>query len=54
MSGVGTILYLTKINLPDLSNIRRELSKLMKMETLGDYRELKRFLNYVFDKKIFD
>ena len=37
-SGVGTILYLTKITRPYLSNISRELSKVMKKSTLGYYK----------------
>ena len=46
---MGTILYLTKLTRPDLSNISRELSKVMKKSTLGDYKALKRVLKYVLD-----
>lgn len=46
---MGTIHYLTKITLSYLFKIRRELSKVMKNETLLDYIELKRLLNYVFE-----
>ena len=48
---MGKILYLTKITRPDLRNIRRELSKVMKKSTLVDYKELKRVLKYVWDTR---
>ena len=46
-SSVGSILYLVKISRPDLSNISRELSKVMMKCTSFHYSLLLRTLKYI-------
>ena len=51
-SAVGSILYLVKISRPDLSNISRELSKVMMKCTSFHYSLLLRTLKYI-EKTLF-
>ena len=51
-SGVGSLLYLCKYTRPDLSNISRELSKVIKKATVGDYKVLLRAIKYLNDTKM--
>ena len=51
-TSVGSILYLVKISRPDLSNISRELSKVMMKCTSFHYSLLLRELKYI-EKTIF-
>ena len=51
-SSVGSILYLVKISRPDLSNISRELSKVMMKCTSFHYSSLIRTLKYI-EKTLF-
>ena len=46
-SGVGTLLYLTKMTRPDICNIARELSKVMRSATNGDYKALLSVIKYL-------
>ena len=50
-SGVGTLLYLVKHSRPDIANSVRELSKVIRSATLGNYRTLLRSIKYVIDTK---
>ena len=46
-SGVGTLLYLVKHSRPDISNIVRELSKVMMVAGEHHYKMLLRAIKYV-------
>ena len=50
-SGVGTLLYLTKHNRPDLCNAVRELSKRLDKPTPIHLKELYRIIIYVLSTK---
>ena len=50
-SGVGKLLYLIKISRPDLSNTRRELSKVMDKANQEHMDMLMRTLKFVVDTK---
>ena len=49
--GVGMLLYLQKYSRPDISNAVRELAKGMQTPTPNAFKELKRVLKFVIDKK---
>ena len=45
--GVGTLLYLIKLSLPDLANCNRELTKVMMKGSEADYKLLLRSINFL-------
>ena len=50
-SGVGTLLYLTKHSIPDITNPVRELSKSMDGASMVHGTEMYRVINFVFETK---
>jgi hypothetical protein len=52
-SGVGMVLYLVKHTRPDISNVVRELSKILSWATEAALKELKRVIKFVLDTKTF-
>jgi hypothetical protein len=52
-SGVGMVLYLVKHTRPDISNVVRELSKILSWATEAAFKELKRVIKFVLDTKTF-
>ena len=50
-SGVGTLLYLTKLSRPDITNVVRELSKSMDGASMAHVTEMYRVINFVLETK---
>ena len=50
-SGVGTLLYVTKLRRPDITNPVRELSKSMDGVSMAQVTEMYRVINFVLETK---
>ena len=51
MSGLGTLLYLTKHSRPDITNPVRELSKSMDGASMAHVTEMYRVINFVLKQR---